>query len=50
VLEGGVGIRLNYNNQYLFEYRFIGKSTENEEQEWKFWDHKYGSFEFGFGF
>ena len=50
VLENGVGIRLNYNNQYSFQYRFIGRSTENEEQDWKFWDHKYGSFEFGFGF
>lgn len=50
VLENGIGVRLNYNNQYLFEYRFIGRSTENEEQDWKFWDHKYGSFEFGFGF
>ncbi|MFK7793789.1 MAG: lipid A-modifier LpxR family protein [Gammaproteobacteria bacterium] len=50
VLENGIGIRLNYNNQYSFQYRFIGRSTENEEQDWKFWDHKYGSFEFGFGF
>ncbi len=50
VLENGVGVRLRYNNQYLFEYRFIGRSTEIEEQEWKFWDHKYGSFTFGFGF
>ena len=50
VLENGVGVRLNYDNRYLFEYRFVGKSTENEEQDWKFWDHKYGSFEFGFGF
>ena len=50
VLENGIGVRLNYNNQYSFEYRFIGRSTENEEQDWKFWDHKYGSFEFGFGF
>ena len=50
VLENGVGVRLNYNNRYLFEYRFIGRSTELEEQDWKFWDHKYGSFEFGFGF
>lgn len=50
LLENGVGVRLNYNNRYIFEYRFVGKSTENEEQSWKFWDHKYGSFEFGFGF
>lgn len=50
VLENGIGVRLNYNNQFLFEYRFIGRSTEHEEQDWKFWDHKYGSFEFGFGF
>ncbi|MFK8027781.1 MAG: lipid A-modifier LpxR family protein [Gammaproteobacteria bacterium] len=50
VLENGIGVRLNYNNQYSFQYRFIGRSTENEEQDWKFWDHKYGSFEFGFGF
>ncbi len=50
VLENGLGIRLDYNNQYSFEYRFIGRSTENEEQDWKFWDHKYGSFKFGFGF
>ena len=50
VLENGIGVRLNYNSRYLFEYRFIGKSTELEEQDWKFWDHKYGSFEFGFGF
>lgn len=50
VLENGIGVRLNYNDRYLFEYRFVGKSTENEEQDWKLWDHKYGSFEFGFGF
>ncbi len=50
VLENGVGIRLNYNGEYLFEYKFVGKSTEIEEQDWKFWDHKYGSFEFDFGF
>ncbi|MDW3094807.1 MAG: lipid A deacylase LpxR family protein [Gammaproteobacteria bacterium] len=50
ILENGLGVRLNLNNQYSFEYRFIGRSTENEEQDWKFWDHKYGSFEFGFGF
>ncbi len=50
VLENGIGLRLNYDNRYHFEYRFVGKSTENEEQDWKFWDHKYGSFKFGFGF
>ena len=50
ILENGIGLRLNYDNRFLFEYRFIGRSTENEEQDWKFWDHKYGSFEFGFGF
>lgn len=50
LLENGLGIRLKYNDKYSFEYRFVGKSTENEEQSWKFWDHKYGSFEFGFGF
>ena len=49
VLENGVGIRLDYN-QYSFQYRFVGRSTELEEQDWKFWDHKYGSFEFGIGF
>ena len=50
VLENGLGIRLNYDQRYLFEYRFVGSSTENEEQDWKFWDHKYGSFEIGFVF
>ncbi len=46
VLENGVGVRFEYN-QYSFQYRFVGSSTELEEQDWKFWDHKYGSFEFG---
>ena len=49
VLENGVGLRLNYK-QLLFEYRFVGKSTEIKEQDWKFWDHKYGSFKFGMKF
>ena len=49
VLENGIGIRLDYN-QFSFQYRFVGRSTELEEQSWKWWDHKYGSFEFGVGF
>ena len=49
VLENGIGVRLDYN-QYSFQYRFVGRSTELEEQDWKFWDHKYGSLEFGIGF
>lgn len=49
ILENGVGVRLDYN-QFSFQYRFVGRSTELEAQDWKFWDHKYGSFEFGFGF
>lgn len=49
VLENGIGVRLDYN-QYSFQYRFVGRSTELEEQNWKFWDHKYGSIEFGIGF
>ena len=49
ILENGVGVRLDYN-QFSFQYRFVGRSTELEAQDWKFWDHKYGSFEFGIGF
>ena len=49
VIESGIGIRLDYN-QYSFQYRFVGRSTELEEQDWKFWDHKYGSLEFGLAF
>ena len=49
VLENGIGLRLDYN-QYSFQYRFVGRSTEIEKQDWKFWDHKYGSFEFGLMF
>ena len=50
LLENGIGLRFNYDNSYLLEYKFVGRSTENEEQDWKFWDHKYGSIKFGFGF
>ena len=49
VLENGIGVRLDYN-QYSFQYRFVGRSTELEEQDWKLWDHKYGSLEFAIGF
>lgn len=49
LIENGIGVRLDYN-QLSFQYRFIGRSTELEEQGWKFWDHKYGSFNIGFGF
>lgn len=49
ILENGIGVRFDYN-RYSFQYRFIGRSTELEEQDWKFWDHKYGSFQFGVGF
>lgn len=49
LIENGIGVRFDYE-RLSFQYRFIGRSTELEEQDWKFWDHKYGSFNIGFGF
>ena len=42
--ETAIGLHVDYK-RLSFRYRFVGRSTELEEQSWKFWDHKYGSFD-----